>query len=155
LEQQTATSEVLEVISSSPGELKPVFDTILENATHICEAEFGILCTYDGNLFKYAAVRNVPPALLDFVLQRGSFLPRTGTPLDRLLKTRNIVHRADASVDEVPSGSARLGGATSHLAVPMFKDEALAQNWIIQTSNARSLPRSRRRRGPCRNTKFS
>ena len=56
LEQLSAASEVLNVISSSPGELKPVFDTILENATRICEAKFGILCSYDGNLFKYAAV---------------------------------------------------------------------------------------------------
>jgi GAF domain-containing protein len=64
LEQQTATAEVLKVISSSPGELKPVFDTILENATRICEAKFGILCNYDGDLFKYAAVWNAPPAFL-------------------------------------------------------------------------------------------
>jgi adenylate cyclase len=137
LEQQTATSEVLSVISSSPGELKPVFDTILENATRICEAEFGILCSYDGNLFKYAAVRNVPPALLDFVLQHGSFLPKPGTPLDQLLKTRNVVHRADTSVDEVPSDSARLGGAKSHLAVPMFKDEALVGAIIIYRQEVR------------------
>jgi two-component system, NtrC family, sensor kinase len=61
LEQQTATSEALKVISSSPGELKPVFDTILENATRICEAKFGLLVSYDGNLFKYAAVWNAPP----------------------------------------------------------------------------------------------
>jgi len=84
LEQQTATSEVLKVISSSPGELKPVFDTILENATRICEAKFGILCSYDGNLFKYAAAWNAPPAFLEFILQRKSFAPRAGTPLDRL-----------------------------------------------------------------------
>jgi class 3 adenylate cyclase/putative methionine-R-sulfoxide reductase with GAF domain len=137
LEQQTATSEVLSVISSSPGELKLVFDTILENATRICEAEFGILCSYDGNLFKYAAVRNVPPALLDFVLQRGSFLPKPRTPLDQLLKTGNVVHRADTSVDEVPSDSARLGGAKSHLAVPMFKDEALVGAIIIYRQEVR------------------
>jgi GAF domain-containing protein len=131
LEQQTATSEVLKVISSSPGELKPVFDTILENATRICEAKFGILCSYDGNLFKYAAAWNAPPAFLEFILQRGSFAPRAGTPLDRLLKTRDVVHSADASVGEVPTDSARLAGAKSHLAVPMFKDEALVGAIII------------------------
>jgi signal transduction histidine kinase/putative methionine-R-sulfoxide reductase with GAF domain/regulator of replication initiation timing len=131
LEQQTATSEVLKVISSSPGELKPVFGTILENATRICEAKFGILCSYDGNLFKYAAAWNAPPAFLEFILQRGSFAPRAGTPLDRLLKTRDVVHSADASVGEVPSDSARLAGAKSHLAVPMFKDEALVGVIII------------------------
>ncbi len=133
LEQQTATSEVLKVISSSPGELKPVFDTILENATRICEAKFGILCGYDGNLFKYAAVWNAPPAFLEFILQRGSFAPRAGTPLDRILKTKHIIHRADASVDEVLIDTARLAGAKSHLTVPMFKDEALVGAIILST----------------------
>ena len=137
LQQQTATADVLKVISSSPGELEPVFDAMLANATRICEAKFGILCSYDGNLFKYAAVRNVPPAFLEFVLQRGSFAPRAGTPLDRLLKTRNIVHRADASVDEVPTDSARLAGAKSHLAVPMFKDEALVGAIVIYRQEVR------------------
>jgi hypothetical protein len=119
LEQQTATSEVLRVISSSPGELEPVFQAMLENATRICEAKFGALCTYDGDLFKYAAVWNAPPAFLEFILQRGSFAPRAGTPLDRILKTKNIIHRADASVDEVLTDTARLAGAKSHLTVPM------------------------------------
>jgi GAF domain-containing protein len=137
LEQQTATSEVLKVISSSPGELKSVFDTILENATRICEAKFGILCSYDGNLFKYAAVWNAPPAFLEFIRQRGSFAPRAGTPLDRILKTKNIVHRPDASVDEVLTDTARLAGAKSHLTVPMFKDEALVGAIIIYRQEVR------------------
>src|SRR5262249_9108978 len=63
LEQQTATSEVLRVISSSPGELKPVFDAMLANATHICGAEFGLLQLEDGELSHIAAAYNVPPAL--------------------------------------------------------------------------------------------
>jgi GAF domain-containing protein len=137
LEQQTATSEVLKVISSSPGELKPVFDTILESATRICEAKFGILCSYDGNLFKYTAVWNAPPAFLEFMRQRGSFAPRAGTPLDRILKTKNIVHRADASVEEVLTDTARLAGAKSHLTVPMFKDEAIVGAIIIYRQEVR------------------
>jgi signal transduction histidine kinase/putative methionine-R-sulfoxide reductase with GAF domain len=137
LEQQTATSEVLKVISASPGDLKPVFATILENATRICEAKFGILCSYDGNLFKYAAAWNAPPAFLEFILQRGSFAPRAGTPLDRILKTKNIIHRADASVDEVLTDSVRLAGAKSHLTVPMFKDEALVGAIIIYRQEVR------------------
>ena len=137
LAQLSAASKVLKVISSSPGELKPVFDTILENATRICEAKFGILCSYDGDLFKYAAVWNAPPAFLEFVLQRGSFAPRAGTPLDRILKTKNIIHRADASVDEVLTDTARLAGAKSHLAVPMFKDEALVGAIVIYRQEVR------------------
>ena len=137
LEQLSAASEVLKVISSSPGDLKPVFDTILENATRICEAKFGILCSYDGNLFKYAAARNAPPTFLDYLLQRGSFPPRPGTALDRLLKTRDVVHHADVSVEDVPSDSARLAGAKSHLAVPMFKDEALVGAIVIYRQEVR------------------
>jgi len=69
LEQQTATSEVLQVISSSPGELEPVFQAMLANAVRICEAKFGILHRFDGNRFYPAAMLNAPPALAEF--QRG------------------------------------------------------------------------------------
>ena len=62
LEQQTATSEVLRVISSSPGELKPVFEAMLANATRLCGAKFGTLNLYDGDVFRNAAVYNVPSA---------------------------------------------------------------------------------------------
>ena len=62
LEQQTATSEVLQVISSSPGELEPVFKTMLANATRICEAKFGTLLLYDGDVFRHVALHNAPPA---------------------------------------------------------------------------------------------
>jgi GAF domain-containing protein len=137
LEQLSAASEVLKVISSSPGDLKPVFEAILENATRICDAKFGILCSYDGNLFKYAAARNAPPTFLDYLLQRGSFPPRPGTALDRLLKTTDVVHHADVSVEDVPSDSARLAGAKSHLAVPMFKDEALVGAIVIYRQEVR------------------
>src|SRR6266540_6679724 len=65
LEQQTATSEVLQVISSSPGELEPVFNSMLENATRLCDAKFGTLNLYDGSAFRIAAVHNVPPAFAE------------------------------------------------------------------------------------------
>src|SRR3974390_3068520 len=66
LEQQTATSEVLKVISSSPGELGPVFDTVLENATRLCEAHFGILYRFEDNAFRAIALRGAPPAFAEF-----------------------------------------------------------------------------------------
>src|SRR5262245_29524725 len=67
LEQQTATSDVLKIISSSPGELQPVFETMLENATRICAAQFGILWRYNGGLFHPGAMHGVPSAFSDFV----------------------------------------------------------------------------------------
>ena len=80
LERQTATSEVLQVISSSPGTLEPVFQTVLANATRICEAGFGLLHLNEGNAFRTLALHNVPQALADFVRQRGSFKAPTGMP---------------------------------------------------------------------------
>ncbi|MFZ1196041.1 MAG: GAF domain-containing protein, partial [Pseudolabrys sp.] len=79
LEQQTATSEVLKVISSSPGELEPVFQTILSNATRLCEAKFGTLYRYDGGAFYPVTFHQVPSSFADFLRQRGSFVPPAGT----------------------------------------------------------------------------
>jgi transcriptional regulator with GAF, ATPase, and Fis domain len=87
LEQQTATSEVLRVISSSAGELEPVFQAMLENAVRICEAKFGTMYRYDGDMFHPTAVLNAPPLLSEFLQQRGAFRPPSGTPLHRLLRT--------------------------------------------------------------------
>src|SRR5262249_24841444 len=62
LQQQTATSEVLQVISTSPGELEPVFKAMLENAVRICEASFGNLLLYEGDVFRHVALHNAPKA---------------------------------------------------------------------------------------------
>jgi GAF domain-containing protein len=137
LEQQTATSDVLKVISSSPGNLNIVFDAILEKATNICEAQFGLMYSYDGNMFHNAAMRDAPVELLEFHRQRGSFLPPLGTTLDRLLKTKNVIHSADDSAAEVPSAPVRLARAKSILAVPMFKDDALVGAIVIYRQEVR------------------
>ena len=125
LEQQTATSEVLKVISSSPGELGPVFEAILENATHICEAQFGMLFSYDGELMCKTAVRNVPQELLEFIDRRGPFKPPSGTALAEVINTGRVAYHVDTSTDAAQSAPARLGGAKSLVTVPMFKDEVL------------------------------
>jgi class 3 adenylate cyclase/putative methionine-R-sulfoxide reductase with GAF domain len=133
LERQTATSEVLKIINSSAGELKPVFETILENATRICEAKFGILYRYENNLFYPAAQLNTSPELNDFIRQRGSFEPKAESPLGRLLRTKAVTY-ADASVPGTASG---LGGAQSLIAVPMLKDSELIGAIVIYRQEVR------------------
>jgi len=135
LQQQTATADVLGVISSSPGELQPVFQAMLENAVRICEAKFGVLYRYDGKLFHPEALVGVPQALVEFHQKRGAFQAVPETPLHQLWQTRNVVHTADDAGG--PSASARLGGARSHLAVPMLKDDWLVGSIIIYRQEVR------------------
>jgi GAF domain-containing protein len=126
LEQQTATSEVLEVISSSPGDLAPVFEAMLANAVRICDAKFGTLFLHDNETFNAVAAFGAPPALAEFHSQRGWFKPAAGTGLDGVLRTRDVARIADEAAEETPSISARLGGARSLIVVPMLKENALA-----------------------------
>src|SRR5215470_10939986 len=125
LEQQTATSEVLQIISTSPGELKLVFKTMLDNAVRICEAKFGILFLYDGDSFDTAALVGVPQAYAEF-LQSGPH--RFGdTPSGRAARTRQVVYVEDLRVminaDNVPVRKAiELGGVRTAVCVPMLKE---------------------------------
>jgi len=125
LQQQTATSEVLKVISSSPGELESVFQTMLENATRICEAKFGTLARFEGNAFHFAAEVGTPPELAEFQRRRGPFQAQPGSRLDEVMRTKQVSHTADAAADAVPGSSAKFGGARSIIIVPMLKDEVL------------------------------
>jgi hypothetical protein len=90
LEQQAATSKVLSVISSSSGELEPVFSAMLENALRICEAKFGMLLRYSDGAFVAQAMVGAPPALVDALL-RKPFTPPPGVPLDRMFRTKKVV----------------------------------------------------------------
>src|SRR5262249_2151869 len=136
LEQQTATSEVLRVISSSPGALEPVFKAMLENAVRICEAKFGVLYRYDG-AFHVAASLGVPPAYAEYLRQRGSFQPTAGAPLDRLLQTKELVHTADASIERNQGPAAQYGGARSLIGVPMRRENELVGAFIIYRTEVR------------------
>jgi GAF domain-containing protein len=125
LEQQTATSEVLSVISSSPGELAPVFQAMLENAVRICDSKFGTLFRYDDETFEAVALFGTPPALTEFHQKRGRFRPAVGAGLERVARTKDVVHIADETAEPTPSVSARLAGARSVIVVPMLKDDEL------------------------------
>ncbi len=125
LAQQTATSEVLKVISSSPGELEPVFQAMLENATRICAANFGNLFRFDGKNLHPAAQFNTPKALLEAQTRRGPFQPLPGSHLDRVMRTKRVSHTADYVAEGVSSAATTLGGARSFVAVPMLKDDSL------------------------------
>jgi GAF domain-containing protein len=143
LQQQTATADVLRVISSSPGELKPVFEAMLANATRICEAKYGVLFRYDDGSFYPAATLNPPPALADFLQQRGRFLPAAGTALDSAIKTKKVIHIEDDAAREVPTAPARFGGARSYIAVPMLKEDQVIGAIVIYRQEVRPFSESR------------
>jgi GAF domain-containing protein len=97
LQQQTATADVLKVISSSPGELEPVFQAMLENATRICEAKFGTLYLSEGDGFRAAAMHNAPPAYEE--ARAGVVHPPPYTSLWRAAKTKQAVQIADVTLE--------------------------------------------------------
>jgi GAF domain-containing protein len=125
LDQQTATSEVLRVISSSSGDLEPVFEALLRNATRLCEGKFGDIFRFDGKLFYFAARVDTPLELAEFQKKRGPFLPVEGGGMDRMMRTKQVIRAADSAAEAVPTPAARLGGARSIIWVPMLKDGSL------------------------------
>ena len=137
LEQQTATSEVLQVISTSPGELEPVFNAMLENAVRVCDAKFGMLFRYDGEVLHVAAGIGTPPALAELHRRRGAFRPEAGTLHDRVFRTREVAHSADYAAETNPGPAARHGGARSTVVVPMLKDDQLIGTIVIYRQEVR------------------
>jgi GAF domain-containing protein len=137
LEQQTATSEVLRVISSSPGDLEPVFKAMLENATRICDAKFGTLFRYDGELFHRVASVGTPAALVEFQDKRGPFKPETSIRLGRLVQTKQVYHTVDELNEPEPGPPAKYGGARSVVGVPMLKDNQVVGAIIIYRQEVR------------------
>src|SRR5215475_12119626 len=129
LEQQTATSEVLQVISSSQGELGPVFQTMLESATRVCGASFGIMNLWDGQQYNKVADYNVPP---EFAAMRQTMPinPHPDTPMAAVLRTHKAVHVADLRTNPayeagIPNvvAMADVAGARTIVVVPMLKED--------------------------------
>jgi len=137
LEQQAATAEVLRVISSSPGELDPVFKAMLKNATRVCGAKFGVLFRYDGGLFHPTAMLDVPPAFADFLVRQGGFPPLPGRQFGRLCQTKNVIHVADVASEPGPLPSFRYGGARSTIAVPLLNEDELVGAFFIYRTEVR------------------
>jgi PAS domain S-box-containing protein len=132
LDQQTATSEVLHAIYSSPGELGPVFDAMLENATRICGANFGILFRFTDDAVEATAMLGVPPAFAE-LLQGGPFVPNSGSSLARVARTKQAVHIVDARAEQEVwverdpyfVTATELSGARTLLIVPMLNEDKL------------------------------
>jgi GAF domain-containing protein len=134
LQQQTATSEVLGVISTSPSDLRPVFQTMLANATRLCDATFGLLLLYEGDWrFRAVAMSNAPPAFAELRQREPVFEVSPQTGLGRVVATKEAVHIADYAEEAIykdqrhPAAVAlgELGGARTFLVVPMLKDNEI------------------------------
>src|SRR5262249_20401007 len=146
LQQQTATSDVLQVISSSPGQLGPVFQAMLENATRICEAKFGVLLQSEEDAFRVVAMHNPPPSFADLRRRIPVVRPNPGTALGRAAAEKQTVQIVDV---QAPPGyrdgpadfssvhTMTLGGARTVVAVPMLKEDELVGAIVIYRQEVR------------------
>jgi PAS domain S-box-containing protein len=146
LERQTATAEVLQVINSSPGNLAPVFDAMLEKATELCEAKFGCLFLYDGKAFTVVADRNLPPAYAQTV--RGQPLSAdSNTALRQMVENKAPLHLTDMFADGAYSkgeplrtASVELGGVRSMIAIPLLNKGELIGLFAIYKGESGGFP---------------
>ena len=139
LEQQTATAEVLQVINSSPGDLVPVWDAMLEKAVRLCDAHSGFLWTYDNGRVQAAATRGLPPQFEKFVREPRVIGPETG--IARVALGEPLVHFADVAAldtgDSLHRATAELGGFRTVLVVPLRKDDGLLGGFTIERQEVR------------------
>jgi two-component system, NtrC family, sensor kinase len=132
LQQQTATAEVLRVISSSPGELSPVFEVLLENAVRICAAKFGNLWLREGDNFRIGATHGAPPAYAEARRNEPVLYFSPGNPLSRMIATKQVQHITDMRMEQAyierepgPVVLVEAAGARTVLLVPMLKENEL------------------------------
>jgi two-component system, NtrC family, sensor kinase len=144
LEQQTATSQVLQVISSSPGDLQPVFATMLENAVRICDAKFGNIYRWDGEALHLLASHNTPPALAE-ARKHLPLRPHPESPVGRMVAHKAAFHSPDLAalpgyIDRsVPDAvtAVELGGVRTSLLVPMLKEDELIGSFTVYRQEVR------------------
>ncbi|MGA7185484.1 MAG: GAF domain-containing protein, partial [Pseudolabrys sp.] len=143
LEQQTATSEVLKVISSSPGELKPVFDALLANAVRICDAKFGVLFLMEGDAFRYVALHGAPPAFAEARRREPVTRVKPGTTIGRVAATKKPAQTTDIRAEPAYTSDPEripileLAGARTILGVPMLKESQLVGIIVIYRQEVR------------------
>jgi adenylate cyclase len=154
LQEQTATSEVLQVISNSPGDVQPVFDTILEEAVRICDATFGNIQSWDGEIFQVVATHNTPPALVTFLTGESRMVearkrlpvrPVSAAALGRLVASKRVVHIDDLAAEpsyiehRLPAAVAAVerGGVRTALLVPMLKENEVIGAFTLSRQEVR------------------
>jgi PAS domain S-box-containing protein len=144
LEQQTATSEVLRAISSTPTDLRPVFEAMLAHAVRVCDAMGGGICRWDGEALHHVAVRWVEPAFAE-LLRRTPIHPNPNTNVGRMLTTKTVVHIPDlaaqpAYIEQREPGivtAVEVGHVRTLLAVPMLRDDELIGAFLLTRKNVR------------------
>src|SRR5262249_6681089 len=147
LEQQTATSAVLQVISSSPGDLQPVFTSMLENAVRICDAKFGNIYRRDGEALHLIATHNTPPAYAE-ERRRSPYRPYPHSPIGRMMAEKTMAHINDitaeqvyiAKLDPVAVSAVALGGIRTILCVPLLKKSAMTGAFFLSLQEVRPFP---------------
>src|SRR6516225_4343674 len=144
LEREKATAEVLRVVSSSAGQLEPIFQAMLENAVRICGANFGVLFLREGDAFRRMAMHNPPPAFVEEHRRAPVVRPSAASGLGRVIATKRVVHIADLRADQGYREGApttvvlvEAAGARSYLGVPMLKDHELIGTIIIYRQEVR------------------
>jgi two-component system, NtrC family, sensor kinase len=142
LEQQTATSEVLQIISSSPGELEPVFNTMLQNAVRICDAKFGHLWLREGDALRIGATHGAPSAFVDYLRNQPVYRPKPKTGLGELMRAKKTFHLADVAAlpthgDKLREATINLAGARTLVGVPMLKENEVIGAIVIYRQEVR------------------
>ena len=142
LQQQTATADVLKVISRSPGELKPVFNAMLENAVRICDAKFGHLWLCEDDALRIGATHGAPDAFAAYLREEPLFHPKAETGLGQLLRKKQLFHLADITTlpiygDKLREATIKLAGARSLIGVPMIKDNEVIGAIVIYRQEVR------------------
>jgi len=131
LEQQTATSDVLKVIANTQGELEPVFNAILENATRICEAELGTLVICENDGFRHVAGLGLPPDYVELRKREPVLRPPNNAPLRRLTANKQVIHVVDLLNEPARGQLATLAGSRTQVLVPLLTDDRLIGAMVV------------------------